>query len=317
MKRKWLENNKTLWWFAGEDPYILSFCSAETKRKLAVSGLIVLVIMFVSAISISFGIYEILESYYIGLIIGIYFSILIMFLYLFILYTLTKDVIPPKVKSKFSSYSSRALRIGFLVFLGVLVSQPLEYELFSSIINEELHIEIQKEIEKRNSDLNKEYTEKLNHYKLFSNDEESLKAEIEKYNEEKKSKLQSFIDYQTSRNFFVQKLIIMDSSPKTRFIWVFSLVFVIIFIFPVYQKVYIDKSTNYYFYKEKVQRKLISDHYQKFVVTYDEILRRDYSQFGLMWKSNYKDPPFNSVPIQDITYNSDAEFNKWLLDESH
>ncbi|WP_243471548.1 DUF4407 domain-containing protein [Winogradskyella sp. MH6] len=317
MANRHLENNKTLWWFAGEDPYILSFCSKKTKKKLALNGLVVIIIMTISAISISFGIYEILESYYIGLIVGIYSAILIMFLYIFILYTLTKDVIPPKVKSKYASYSSRALRIGFLVFLGVLVSQPIEYELFSNIVNEELTEYIATEIENRNNKLNKEYALKLNELRSLNIDESTLQTEILRFNKEKELRLHNFIDYQTSRNFFVQKLIIMDSSPKTRFIWVFSLVFVIIFIFPVYQKVYIDKSTNYYFYKEKVQRKLISDHYQKFVVTYDEILRQDYSQFGLKWKSDYKDPPFNSVPIEDITYNSDKEFNEWLLGESH
>ncbi|MDU8886325.1 DUF4407 domain-containing protein [Yeosuana sp. MJ-SS3] len=316
MKIKRFENNKFFWWFAGEDPYLLSGCTKETKFKFSINGLLVIFIMISSGISISFGVYELLESYLFGLFIGIYFSISIFFLYLFILYTLTKDVLPPKAKSIYGRYSSRALRVVFLIILGLVVSQPIEYWLFSEKVNTILNQEIIRDIENRNLKLNNEYVLKLKDRKSNNYDEELLLLEVESFKKEKEERLNNFIDYQLSRNFFIRKMILMDTSKSTWFIWIFSIIFIVIFIGPVYLKLNISLDTNYYKHMEKIQRKLVLDHHKSFVKSYNEILRNKFGDLNLEWKSDYIDAPFNSTRKDHIILKDDKEFHKWLLDES-
>lgn len=317
MKTKWLENNRFLWWFAGEDPYILSECEKEIKIKFSIIGLLVVIILLFSGLSISYGVYELLESYYIGVIIGIYFAILVLFLYLFILYTLTKDVLPPKTKSKYGRYSSRAIRIGFLIFLGVLVSQPIEYELFSYIINSELNDKIVEEIESRNNTINNEYVLKINELKDLNISENILATEIDRFKIEKTERLNNYADYQYSKNFFVRKLILMDSSPTTRFIWVLSLIFIVLFVTPVYLKLIIGLDSNYYITKKRIEYKIVLDHHEQFVHSFNETIKVKYKDFELKWNSIYTDPPFNTTKKTDLDLKLDNEFSKWLLNESY
>lgn len=315
MDGKWFENNRFLWWFAGEDSYILSQCKAETKKKFSAIGLLVIIILVFSAAGITYGVYELLESYYIGLILGIYFAILILFLYLFILYTLTKDVLPPKAKSKYGRYSSRAIRIGFLVFLGLLVSQPLEYELFSNMVNSQLNDSIIKEIENRNAKLNKEYVLKLNDRKSENLDANTLEIYVERYSAQKAIRLDNFVNYQYSRNFFIRKLILMDTSLETSFIWIFSMLFIVLFITPVYLKLKVKTNSNYYILKKKIQYKIVQDHHSAFVNSYNEILQRKFPELQLKWTSKYIDAPFNSKQDSKLVVKEDTDFNKWLLNE--
>ena len=154
MKYKFLEHNKFLWWFTGEDPYILSECPEKTRVKFSIIGIFVITILLITLISFTYGVHELLESYYFGFAIGLYFAFVILFLYLFILYTLTKNVLPSEESSKTGRIAAYAIRVGFLVYLGVIVSQPIEYSLFANKVDSLLNNDIIKEIENRNQKLN-------------------------------------------------------------------------------------------------------------------------------------------------------------------
>ncbi|SFN61435.1 protein of unknown function [Bizionia echini] len=317
MKLKFLEHNKFLWWFAGEDPYILSECRKETRVKFSIIGLFVLFVLLITGISFTYGVYELLESYYFGLLIGIYFAFVILFLYLFILHTLTKNVLPTKDTSITGKIGSYIIRIGFLVFLGVIVSQPIEYSMFSNKVDFLLNENIVKEIEQRNLKLNNEYVYKLKERQDLNLSENILSDEVSRFQNEKNERLKNYVEYQYSRNFFIKKMILMDTSKATWFIWIFSGVFILIFISPVLIKSRIALSSNYYKNKKRIQSELILKHHQNFVEEYNQILRKKYETLNLSWKTKYQDPPFNTIKIKGLELQNDSEFSKWLLNENN
>jgi hypothetical protein len=317
MKLKFLEHSKFLWWFTGEDPFILSECPVKTRVRFSVMGIFVITILLITGISFTYGVYELLESYYFGFAIGVYFAFVILFLYLFILYTLTKNVLPKRGNSKMGRIASYSIRIGFLVFLGVIVSQPIEYGLFSSQVDSLLNKDIIQEIESRNQKLNKEYVYKLKESQSLNLSKDLLNVEVARFQIDKTSRLKNYIDYQYSRNFFIRKMILMDTSSSTWYIWIFSGLFIAIFISPILIKSRISIDSGYYKNKKRIQNKLILDHHYVFVKEYNKILTTNYEALNLSWQTKYQDPPFNTVRINDIVYQNDSEFSKWLLNENN
>lgn len=317
MKLKFLEYNRFLWWFTGEDPYILSECLKKTRVRFSVIGILVVSILIFTGISFTYGVYELLESYYFGLIIGIYFAAVILFLYLFILYSVTKNVLPSKDNSKVGRVISYSIRVGFLIFIGIIVSQPIEYSLFSNKVDSLLNEDILKEIEKRNQNLNNEYVYKLKEKHSLNLSKEILKQEVFRFQKDKNKRLKNYIDYQYSRNFFIKKMILMDSSSETWYIWIFSGVFIFIFISPLLLKSRVSLNSNYYKNKKIKQEKLILKHHNAFTKEYNDILNNNFKEFNLSWKTKYLDPPFNTKKIKNIDLQNDSEFSKWLLNENN
>ncbi|MCB0745959.1 MAG: DUF4407 domain-containing protein [Ignavibacteriae bacterium] len=313
MRLKFLEHSKFLWWFAGEDPLILKNCNKEVRIKFSLIGLLVISVMIITFISISYGLYKLLESYYVGLFIGFYSAVLVMFLYMFILYTVTKDVLPHTKGKKIEILTSYIIRFGFLFALGLVVSQPIEYSLFSDEVNELMNGKIIESIHEKNKSLNIEYSMKVKELEELNISSNDLKNEITRFQDDKDKTLQQFIDYQYSRNFFIEKMILMDK--HLIYIWVFSVVSIILFSLPIFLKIRIDFNTNYYKNKRIIQRELLEWHYNKFLNSYNETIKEKFPNFNLTYKSPYTDPPYNTQRVSKPQLASESEFSKWLLNE--
>ncbi|WP_370477226.1 DUF4407 domain-containing protein [Tamlana flava] len=313
MKLRLLENNRFLWWFAGEDRNILHNCNKYVRIKFSCIGLIVIHVMLITFISISYGVYKLLESYYLGLLIGIYASVLVLFLYLFIQYTLTKNVLPHKKGKKIEVSISYVIRFSFLFALGLLVSQPIEYYFFSDEVDNLMNVKIVESIYKKNESLNLDYSAKVKELKELKISDNDLKYEIERFQLEKNKSLNQFIEYQYSRNFFIEKMILMDKNLI--YIWPFSVLFIVFFSLPFYLKFRIDFDNNYYRNKITVQRNLLEQNYNYFLKSYNNILNRKFPEFNLEFKTPYKDPPYNTERIEHPQLGSEKEFSKWLLNE--
>lgn len=315
MRLKFFEYSKFLWWFAGEDPFILKNCNKTVRVKFSLIGILVITVMITTFISISYGLYKLLESYYVGLLIGFYTAVLVMFLYMFILYTVTKDVLPHKKGKSIEIFTSYIIRFGFLFALGLVVSQPIEYMLFSDEVNKLMNGKIIESIKEKNKSLNIEYSMKVKELEELNISNNDLKNEIIRFQEDKDLTLQQFMDYQYSRNFFIEKMILMDK--HLIYIWFFSAVFIILFSLPVFFKIKIDFNTNYYKNKRIIQRDLLEWHYDKFLESYNAIIKEKFPSFTLTYKSPYADPPYNTQKISKPQLASESEFSKWLLNEGN
>lgn len=314
---KFLDNRK-LWWFAGEDPYILGQCTKLLRRRFSVIGILVILISTISALSLTYGIDQILESVAFDVAIGIYFALFVFVLYLFILHTLSRNVLPVAVESIRGRILSYCIRIGFLIFLGFFVAQPLSYLILKAPVEVELSVFKKQEVEAFNNRLNIKYAQLLQEERLQTNSSQKFQNLIQENSRLKNREIRKFIRMQSDRNFFIQKVILMNTQGSVRYLsWLLSIFLVSIFIFPVILKSLISLSSEYYHVKKNIQSRIVNAHHARFVETYNEILRAKYGYANLSYQSSYIDPPYNTQLKPKPKLRDRLQFLKWLLNENN
>lgn len=323
-------NSKRLYWFAGEDPYVLSQCSKGLRRRFSFIGILVLIISLISGVSVAYGVEQILESVSADILIGVYSGLFILILYLFLLHTLSRNVLPSIEKRWSGKLLSYVLRVGFLVFLGILITQPISYFVLRGPVENELVAFKNMEISEFNNRLNIQYAQKLSEVKSTLTSKNQVLQEIRINDRLKNQELRGFIKSQDERDYFIRKILILntmvysDNSMKLKVnvplvisSWMLDLFFISLFVLPVFLKYRISISSEYYRTKRKIETRIIDNHYKKFVFSYNNILRENYPNAKLQYSSTYKDPPYNTVLKSKPRYRNKNQFIKWLLDENN
>ncbi len=308
--------NKSLWFFTGEDVYILSQCKPKTQERFTFIGLLVFVILTITTISISYGVYELLDSVIFDIFISLYVTIFFLFLFLLILYTLTKNVLPIQGtrKERISIGTSNLIRVMFLSVLGFLVSQPIEYYLFSDNVSTEFNEHLNEMMANRNQQLNTEYLYELNNLYAMQQPETVVKAKIKAFQKEKKQKLQAYAKYLQNRNFFMLKMGLIDT--HLWYAWIFTLFTILLFLSPFYLKYKIPTQSNYYVTKRIIQKGIIKNNYEFFIDQYNKIFEKNYPEFNIKYNTPYADAPFNTRLKNTEKPKSNNDFLNWLFNDS-
>tara|TARA_R110000765_G_scaffold340818_6_gene430878 strand:- start:226 stop:1236 length:1011 start_codon:yes stop_codon:yes gene_type:complete len=323
-------DNKKLWWFAGEDPYILGQCSKSLRRTFSIVGVLVVIISLLSAASLAYGVHQILESTSADIIIGIYCGLFVFVLYLFILHTLSRNVLPTKGANWRGNLISYTIRIGFLIFLGFFVAQPVSYVLFENSVENEIVAFKSLEIQQFNKKLNIKYAKDLGEKRSSLSSKELILNEIENNNRLKNRELRSFIRRQEESNFFIRKILILNTLfhfdkeehadinvPLVISSWALSLFLIFIFITPAILKILISISSEYYIIKKTIETSLVNAHFTRLVNSYNAILQERYPEKNLSYSSQFIDPPYNTRLKSKPELKNRNDFLKWLLDESN
>jgi hypothetical protein len=311
-------DNRKLWWFSGEDPYVLGQCTKLLRRRFSVIGILVIVISIISALSLTYGIDQILESLAFDVAIGIYFALFVFVLYLFILHTLSRNVLPVAKESMRGRVLSYGIRVGFLIFLGFFVAQPLSYLILKAPVDVELSIFKKQEVQAFNDRLNIKYAQLLQEERLKANSSQKFQMLIQENSRLKNREIRKFLRIQRDRNFFIQKVILMNTQGSVRYLsWILGILLVLIFIFPVILKSLISLSSEYYRVKKRIQSKIVNTHHARFVKTYNEILSSKYGYANLSYHSAYMDPPYNTRLKPKPKLRDKSQFLKWLLNENN
>lgn len=321
-------DNKVLWWFAGEDPYVLGKCSKNLRRRFSLIGILVIIISLVAGVSVAYGIEQILESTSADIIIGVYGGLFILILYLFLLHTLSRNVLP-SIDSKWSGkFFSLVVRLGFLVFLGILITQPISYFILQKPVENELVNFKNQEIRDLNQRLNLKYAQKLNQVKNTLISKTQFLNEIRNNDRLKNAELRTFIKSQENRDYFIRKILLLNTvsqsdnnikvnTPLVLSSWALDLLFICLFITPVFLKIKISLSSEYYKTKKQIETKIIDAHFKRFIFSYNEILREEYSDSQLQFSSKYLNPPYNTELKSRPRAKNKSQFIKWLLDENN
>lgn len=308
---------KTLWFLTGEDTYILEQSEEITQERFSIIGLFVFIILMLSSISTFYGIYYLLESIFFEFAISLYVTIFFLFLFLLILYTLTKNVLPvPKsLHQRFYTWVSIFIRLGFLMVLAFLVSQPIEFFLFSNQIRPEFQNYKLEMIQERNLQLNKEYLYELN--ALYTNraNENEIKSKVDEFYKKKENTLKEFENYIDHKNFFIVKMGLIDT--HLWYAWLITAFVMFIFIFPFYLKFKIPNNSSYYLIKRKIQKGIINKHHTYFVNEYNKQFQQKFPNLELKYKTPYKDAPYNTKLKKKAIPKSNESFLNWLFDDSN
>src|SRR5690606_3743621 len=118
-------------------------------------------------------------------VIGIYCGCFMLVLYLFLLHTLSRNVLPADPTKWGGRLFSFVVRILFLVFLGLLIAQPINYFVFKDVVDNELIEFKNREILALNQRLNLKYAKELKSKRRELTSNVRVLSEIDFYDQKK------------------------------------------------------------------------------------------------------------------------------------
>jgi hypothetical protein len=289
------------------DDFVLINKSSEKSRKLfTLIGLLVILIIIISFFG-WLNLFLQLFPLFFAILLSIFFTWMTSNIYLLILYTLSKNLLPNTIEKNNSAFSIAA-RYFFLLVIGTIISSSLGLLIFSTKINNlKSEYRIYKIQEYKNS-LSSYYNDEIvdiqdDIYK-YKNDpffnnldkvlflEKKLEKKIADLKKTEK-KIESIV---AKSNFTIYSIIVLHKRVPEY--WLFYILFIIIFTFPAFVKYFIKKENEYYQLKKYTEMKVIEDEYESFKSTYTLLLSK-LSDSKVEWREIYQDPPYNTKRKQE------------------
>lgn len=294
--------------FSGDDYSIISQCKDKTiQYRFMVIGGFVTAIFALCFISCYFTFTKLIQNYYIGLPIGLFFSYMITNIYLLLLYTLSKNSFPCKT-DKAAQLFSISIRVIFICFIAIVVSKPLETMLYSSDLENEIAIYKQEQISKYKQSTTEYFNEETTSLKLiiekqkllYTNAEtsqiENYKKLLEKKELQKDELITSMTNLVNNSNYYIQSIVILNS--KYRACWLYTFFTMFIFLFPAYLKNFLGEQSFYYETKRSIENRLVKEEYASFKARYN-LLFQEYFNRNIQFSEPFIDPPFNTIRKKD------------------
>ncbi|MFN7540290.1 MAG: DUF4407 domain-containing protein [Bacteroidota bacterium] len=303
---------------SGDDRSIIRQCSKKTQNIFIIIGALVSCIIVLSFISVTGAFIHFFDYILIDIAIGLFFALMMANIYLLLLYTLSKNLLP-HISSKGTRNISVGLRVAFIAIFAIIVSKPLELFLFSPLIEKEIILHKQNEYKSGELVINSIYDKSFKDLERLKQLGDSSASQI--LTSKKIEKIENLSDLQLkieSSDFYLQQLRILNS--KYLFTWIFTLMIILLFLSPIYVKFLMKEENEFYQKKKSIEIQIVLDEYTSFKTRYkifwkeffqdlekrppdknarinvvlSEIIQKNY-EFEVV----YADPPFNTVKSED------------------
>ena len=147
--------NEFLWICAGANRKVLRQCPTEYAKYAGIGGTILFTALM-AMLSGGYALYTVFKTQWVALLFGIFWGLLIFNLDRFIVNTMYSD---GKVTISWKEFYSGLPRIIMAVFLGVVISTPLELKIYEDGIENEIESMKDEELAKRTARLDSEIDE--------------------------------------------------------------------------------------------------------------------------------------------------------------
>lgn len=296
-----------LWILSGEDYRIINQCHKKSRILFGFIGLFVLLIFLLCFVSSYFSFLKIFDNNIIGIPLGLFFAWMLTNIYLLLLYTLAKDVLPNNHNPKARIFSL-TLRLALVTFIAVIMSKPLEILIFQNLLEQDIiEFKVNKlekyttltesyydsEIQKINNTvtglktLNSNTSEKeLKYYQFLIQQKTNAKSVALKEMERR-------INHST---YYVQSLIVLiNKYPRS---WFITLLVILLFLTPALTKNIVAKESMFNKRKRIIHTRMIDSHYLLFKILYEQALQKysDLDKVKFTYQEKWLNPPYNTNP---------------------
>jgi len=293
--------------FSGDDYSIISKSDKTIQNRFIAIGGFVAVIFALCFVSCYFTFTKLFQNYFIGIPIGLFFSYMIINIYLLLLYTLSKNSFPCNT-DKAAQLFSIFIRAVFICFIAIIVSKPIEALIFSPTLEKEIEIFKQKKIEKYTLSTENYFNEETKNLKLiiekqkhlYSNTETSQVVNYENLMAKKELKkdelIASMILLVNNSNYYIQSIVILNTKYRT--CWLITFFTMFVFLFPAYLKNFLGEQSFYYETKRTIEIQLVNEEYASFKERYN-LLFQEHLNRNIRFSENFINPPFNTIRKKD------------------
>lgn len=323
----WLISPKSFIMLLGAEYEIMKQAGSNVLLKFYISAVTIFIIMIISFISVRYAIELLFHNTLIEIFLSVFLSLLFVLMYIFLINTFSKkhmheeddDQNSGKEKNKKYAWNfSNVSRIGFVIFMGFMLSKPLEIM--------KLSVPLLSDVQMYKSGLMQNHAEKINslyvteenklHQKVARlqqiNTDHQLDSEIRDINNKlialnnQKLTLSSLANYRINKSsFFVFQ--IQTATRKYKISWLICMIVILIFLLPGYLIYSISKNDEYFKMKSSREKLLVENAYQAFIKKYVSIFREEYNA-DVSFNTVYLNPPFNTRRKSDHTYKSSKDF---------
>jgi hypothetical protein len=279
---------------------LMQKAGGKTLLKFYASAVIILIIAVISFISIAYAIELLFHIIIVEIFLSLFLTALFVLLFIFIVNTFTKD---ERRRNLFNL--SNITRLGFVMFIGLIISKPIEAFIYRNVISTEIEnhkVELIKGHDARvdqlfQKDLTKLENEKARYTGLnvlggFDGVISKIDNEITIINEKKKQLAATSASRIEQGAYFIYRIKVI--STEYPMAWMVSLFVVLLFISPVFLIYSLSSDEEYFKRKNAQERKIIERAYAAFRQKYQDIFLTVHNQ-TLEFYSKYEDPPFNTV----------------------
>lgn len=254
------------------------------------------------------------QSYAVGIPAALFFAWMITNVYLFLLYTLSKNVLPHAPATKTRVFSI-ACRIVFICFIAIVVSKPIEVLLFSAPLAGDIETFKKEQLEKYAVLTNEYFDGEIGALKQTIEKQKKLSdgaARVEQYEllvqkrENQKRELLMRMENLVGRsNYYVRSIVILNE--KYPICWFFTLLVVAVFLTPANLKNFLGEASNFYKCKKEIETHLIRYEYAQFKAEYKRLLKEKYDA-DKDFSEPFADAPFNTkLKTDDREFLSEAD----------
>lgn len=256
-----------------------------------------------------YAMFETTGSIVIGVVIGLFFGLLILNLYRLFFSIISTRYRP---KSNFVQIAISIIKRAYiLIILAAFVSKSLETQILSRSLNKHLSnwkyelVENYKNtldanIDSERQEVLADFRRKLSDDQLFDRDSEVNRKEYEAERDALLQDIEASIEIRIHSieneirrsNFFITRIrFLAEGMPAS---WFITALMVVLFVYPVYLFLFDPLFIEYARSSEAHNRdKVISEH-TSFVVEYNKLFDK-FGEKTILWEELYVDPPFNSL----------------------
>jgi len=292
----WMIKPKSFIRLIGGEYDLMQKSGGTVLFKFYLSSVIILLIACISFASIAYAIELLFHAVMVEILLSTFLSSLFVLLFIFIVNTFTKSASQRKLLN-----FSNITRLGFVMFIGFIISKPIEAFLYRN--------SIQADVQHHQVQLIKEHGVKIN--QLFARDLDKLAAEksnnaylgfdtaimhidqqVAVINDKKKElAATSALRIEQGAYFIYRIQVISGKYPGA---WMISLFIVLLFLAPVFLIYSISSDEEYFKRKNAQEKRMVEKAYKAFTQKYADIFLSAYS-LNLEFYSKYEDPPFNTL----------------------
>ena len=280
--------------FSGDDHQVIAQCDHSTKNRFMLIGAFIPGIFGLCCLSSYFAFQQVFNNCLTGLGLSLFFSLMIMNIYLLLLYTLSKDTLSNKYKATEINVSF-IIRLGFVCFISIIVSKPIESRLYATGLDQDIE-GYKASIKRLNYHKIKFYYEaQINEIKKLSDNPVYIRQFVKSKNHDRliaTAKMYYLVD---SSDYYLQRLDFLSSRYPS--CWLVTLFSMLIFFLPVYVK-YKKIGSSYYDIKGNYEKRKVLLAYYVFKKKYTYFFEKRYNKH-IQYSEPYEDAPFNTARKRD------------------
>lgn len=255
-------------------------------------------------VSIGLFIYSFINNYIVVFFLTFFISIFIINLYIFILHNISPNLLPNNATNT-SNFFESLLKLGFLIFLAITISKPIEIFIFKDNAAFQRALEDFKDqkLDDFKINLSELSAERLNVLDDLYNrsntniEREQYKKAFENIIENNSQRVDQIALSIENSFFFIEKTKILFNIKESKYVTFFIS---FLFILPWFLKIILRNNNPYYELKKDIEMRMIKEDYAAFIGHKNSLLHR-FKDYRFNIPPKYLDPPFNTKLIRDNT----------------